>query len=367
MVDAARKLLRWAIFGICFFGTIELASRIEQRILYGAPILGLYTYDAALFITDEYGITGKPNGAYEKWRLNSYGFRGPEIRHTKGPQELRVACLGASETFGLYESSGHEWPRQLEGMLKHSEVDAEVVNAAIAGMSLPQRTLHLQKRLLPFSPDVVVFMLEYGSYAGMTEEKLQARHTKPPVLPDRKDLLDGMKSLRIVSRLKYVVIPRLPVAVQQAIEELERGVKLKVRQRDLGYKFRSLTHLMPLEVDVFKRDLEDLYHISNTAGVTVVLLSPAMWFTERNLSVMYLSWPFVDESWWREAQGVLSPVAREFAEQEGFDYLDLSELVRGHEQEWMMDMLHFNDDGAKQVAQRVAVQIAKRRSVAVQR
>jgi hypothetical protein len=252
-------------------------------------------------------------------------------------------------------------------MLKHSGVHAEVINAAIAGMGLHQRTLHVQNRLLPFSPDVLVFMLEYGSYAGMTEEKLQVWHTQPPGLPTRDGPLDGVKSLRTVSRLKDVFFPRLPVAVQQAIEELERRVRLRAWQRDLGYKFRSIKHLRPLEVDVFKRDLEDLHHISNTAGATVILLAPAMWFNERNLSMTYLSWPFIDESWWREAQGVLSSVAREFAEQEGFDYLDLSELVRGHEQEWMMDMLHFNDDGAKQVAQRVAAKITQRRSAAVPR
>jgi lysophospholipase L1-like esterase len=360
-------VIRWAVFGVCFMATIEMASRIDQWWTYRAPIFGLYTYDSALFTTDEYGITGRPNGAYEKWRLNSYGFRGPEIQRAKDSNQLRVVCIGASETFGLYEQPGHEWPRQLEGMLQHSGVHAEVINAAIAGMGLHQRTLHVQNRLLPFSPDVLVFMLEYGSYAGMTEEKLQVWHTQPPGLPTRDGPLDGVKSLRTVSRLKDVFFPRLPVAVQQAIEELERRVRLRAWQRDLGYKFRSIKHLRPLEVDVFKRDLEDLHHISNTAGATVILLAPAMWFNERNLSMTYLSWPFIDESWWREAQGVLSSVAREFAEQEGFDYLDLSELVRGHEQEWMMDMLHFNDDGAKQVAQRVAAKITQRRSAAVPR
>jgi hypothetical protein len=97
------RTVRWIVF-MLFFGTaVELASRIEQWVVYGAPILGVYTYDSALFTTDEFGIRGKSNGSYEKWRLNAHGFRGPEVLPAKDPRRLRIVCIGASETFGLYE------------------------------------------------------------------------------------------------------------------------------------------------------------------------------------------------------------------------------------------------------------------------
>ena len=366
MKQVFNKLARWSLLVACFLGTIELACRIEQWFLYDAPVLGMYTYDTALFTMDEYGITGKANGAYEKWRLNSFGFRGPEIHRHKSSHRLRVVCVGASETFGLYENPGAEWPRQLESLLSDAEVETEVINAAIAGMSLPQRTLHIQYRLTPFEPDVVLFMLEYGSYAGMTEQRLKKRQDKSVGLPGRSDIIASLKALRTVSRLKDVFLPRLPIQIQKGFERLERGAKLRLKETELGPKFRSITHVAPFEIDVFRRDLERLYAVSSATGVRLVLLSPAMWFTERNFDMTYLSWPYLDESWWKEAQGVLSATARNFANERHLPYIDLSEVVRGHEAEWMMDMLHFNDSGAKQVALRVADQVMKNSRVNVQ-
>lgn len=359
MRSVVKKVVGWTLFAVCFLGTIEIACRIEQWFLYDAPIFGLYTYDTALFTTDEYGITGKANGVYEKWRLNSLGFRGPEIRREKDPQQLRIVCVGASETFGLYESSEQEWPRQLEALLEIGGIDAEVVNAAIAGMSLSQRTTHLQKRLLPLHPDIVVMMLEYGSYAGMTEDKLKVRQGKLTGLPNRRDIVVGLKTLRIVGRFKDVFLPRLPDPLQRGFEQLERGAKLRMQEKAFGAKFRSVTHISPFEVELFKHDLSELSRISSGAGIRLVLLSPAMWFTERNLSMTYLSWPYLDESWWREAQSVLPATIREFSKEHNLSYVDLSEMVRGHESEWMMDMLHFNNNGAKKVAERIVEQLMK--------
>lgn len=338
-----------------FFGTaVELANRIEQGVVYGAPILGVYTYDSALFTTDEFGVRGKSNGSYEKWRLNAHGFRGPEVLPAKDSRRLRIVCIGASETFGLYESADKEWPRQLESLLTKSGMEAEVINAAIAGMSLPQRTRHLENRLLRFSPDVVVFMLEYGSYAGLNQEKVRLSRAGPRALPGRKGLVDGLKSLRTVSRLKDILVPKLPAPVQEAIGNIERSLKLELLQRELGTRYRSLVHVQPFEVETFTSDLEELYERANAAGVKLVFLSPAMWFTERNVATTYMSWPFVNESWWREARVTLPVAARQFADAHQVPFLDLSDVVEGHEADWMKDMLHFNDLGAEQVAQRVA-------------
>lgn len=362
MKNVGGRAKRWVVFGISFLVTIEIAARVEQWLEYGAPILDEYTYSSALFMNDEHGIRGKPNGHYEKWKLNSYGFRGPEVQLESVAGRLRIICVGASETFGFYETAGKEWPRQLEALLRQSGVDAEVVNAAMAGMSLPQRIRHLEKRLLRFSPDVVVFMLEYGSYAGLTAEKVRVQREHPSVLPDPKGIVEGIKSLRTTGRLQDIVLPKLPAPIQAAIGNVGRTLKLEMRKRELGSKYRSYVHVMPFEVEAFTHDLEELSTVASAAGVTVVFLSPAMWFTDRNLSITYLSWPFLDESWWREAQDALSKVAREFAVQRDIDYIDLFELVRGHEHEWMTDMLHFNDRGAEQVAKRVAEQIMKQRN-----
>jgi lysophospholipase L1-like esterase len=357
MKSLGRIVIRWTVFGLCFMGTIEMASRIDQWWTYGAPILGVYTYDTALFATDDFGIHGRPNGRYEKWRLNAFGFRGDEITLEKSSGRLRVACIGASETFGFYEKPGSEWPRRLEQGLLKEGIKAEVINAAIAGMSLPQRVQHLKNRLLRFKPDVVIVMLEYGSYAGLTSDVIQARKHALPSLPDRQNLVEGLKSIRVVSRLKDVVLPQLPAPLQEAVGKMERTFKMGLVKREFGARFGLFAHVKPFEVEALELDLEELSDLTNTAGVQLILVSPAMWFTEQNLFGIALSWPYLSESWWQDAQTLLPPVVKEFAKRRNLPYIDLPEIVRGREEELMRDFLHFSDLGAEEVARHIARQV----------
>lgn len=348
------RSVRWAVFLGCFVITLEAAARIDQWVNYGAPVLGIYTYDSALFTTDEFGIRGKAHGAYEKWKLNAFGFRGPEVQLIKEPHRLRVMCVGASETFGLYENAGKEWPRQLEDYLRRAGRDAEVINAALAGMSLPQRIRHLENRLVPFAPDVAVVMLEYGSYAGVTPERMPSRGGKIIGPSNETGFIAGLRSLRISGRLKDVMVPKLPMFIQEKIQQWEGAVKLALKQRDLGAKYRSLAHLTPLETAAFEEDLALLADRAVAARIKLVVVVPAMWLTERTMATTYLSWPYVDESWWREARESFSRRAIQFSEARGIAVVDLSAVVQDREAIYMKDMLHFNDLGAEQAAYAVA-------------
>ena len=165
--SAARVGGKLAAFGIPFVVTLEVATRLDQFFRYGAPLLGRYTYDSALQERDELGIKGKPNGRYEKWTLNALGLRGPEIQASKASGTVRVATVGASETFGLYESPDQEWPRQLETRLRRGHPNVEVLNASIAGMGLRRRLEFFQNRIVDLEPDVVLLMLEYSGYVGV--------------------------------------------------------------------------------------------------------------------------------------------------------------------------------------------------------
>lgn len=362
MKKEVKEVVQWAVFTASFVATIELASRVDQWLTYGAPILGVYTYDSALFTSDEYGIRGKPNGHYEKWILNSSGFRGDDVTLEKPASSLRVVCIGASETFGFYEQPGNEWPHQLEQALLHRQIQGEVINGAIAGMSLPQRIQHLKNRLLPFKPDVVIFMLEYGSYAGLTSERIEARERAPMALPVQHDMVDGVKSLRVMSRLKDVVLPKLPMPIQELVGNMKRRLQIRAIKQELGPAYRSFQQVQPFERQALERDLETLRDLAETAGVRLILVSPAMWFTERNLADIVLSWPYLDESWWREAGTVLPLVAKAFARQHDVFYIDLSETMRGSEEIYMRDFLHFSDRGAKLVADVIAEQVTAKPS-----
>jgi hypothetical protein len=69
-----------------------------------------------------------PNTQYKKWKINSLGFRGKEIDLEKKKEQIRIMCFGSSETLGVHETEGKEWPSQIGEMLKDQYPEVEVIN-----------------------------------------------------------------------------------------------------------------------------------------------------------------------------------------------------------------------------------------------
>lgn len=349
----AIRSTRVFVFSLFFLLTLEVATRIEQKIEYGAPLLSRYTYDSVLYTVDKYGILGKPNATFEKWHLNSLGFRGPEFDLEKLPGKPRIACIGASETFGLFEQAGNEWPRQLEHFLHEQGIEAEVINAALAGMSLQQRSIHLQNRLLQFKPDIVILMLEYTSYAGITPEKLEKRRAARtiPLLEREDKVIEGIKSLRLSTAIKHSLIPKLPERVRNLYSGLDLAFKLWQRKRELGGDFRSYRSVTDIEIETFKNDIMQFQAVAAQHGIVVIVASPAFWLNEQNFLSFYTSWPYIDESWLRQAIATFPKVAKEFADQRNLTFVDLQGVVANRESTLLKDTAHYSDEGARVLGQ----------------
>jgi lysophospholipase L1-like esterase len=126
-----------------------------------------------------------PNKRYWKWEINELGFRGKAIEVQKKKGQIRIVCLGGSETFGYYETKGKEWPAQLGEILKDKFPRAEVINASVAGLHPVHRIEYVKRYVLPLKPDIIIlhhhrftiFLKEQlrgitaGARIGKTEEK----------------------------------------------------------------------------------------------------------------------------------------------------------------------------------------------------
>src|SRR5690606_9134218 len=86
------QLARVSLSVLLAAAALEVCARIDDRYTYGAPMTGYFDIDT-IYEFDELGRRGKPNAQYQKWKLNSLGFRGPDL----APDKLTVAVLGASE------------------------------------------------------------------------------------------------------------------------------------------------------------------------------------------------------------------------------------------------------------------------------
>jgi len=97
-----------------------------------------------------------PNARYGKWEINSLGFRGKEIDFEKKEGNIRIVCLGGSETLGYYESKDKEWPSQLGEMLRDRFPKVEVINASAAGLNFKMKIDYMKKYVLPLKPDIAI-------------------------------------------------------------------------------------------------------------------------------------------------------------------------------------------------------------------
>ena len=92
-------------------------------------------------------------------RINSLGFRGPEIIMPRQAGTLRIGFIGASTTYCAEVSSNEAvWTelvaRNLESATPGLSVD--YINGGVDGYSTTQSLVNLEQRLLPLQPDIVV-------------------------------------------------------------------------------------------------------------------------------------------------------------------------------------------------------------------
>jgi lysophospholipase L1-like esterase len=89
---------------------------------------------------------------------NALGFRGPPLEAMKPSGVRRVACIGASTTYGLDVSAEEANPGQLGRLLNASHGRWEAINAGVPGWVSSESLIDLQLRVLPLQPDVVVIL-----------------------------------------------------------------------------------------------------------------------------------------------------------------------------------------------------------------
>ncbi len=149
------QLLATVLLVILAYAGAEATVRIEDRIRWGMPFLSGDTAFSDLAVSDRTGRHPAPGRVFRKWRINSVGTRGADP--DPGLVTRRVLVLGASETFGLYESPDREYVRQLADSLAATACSADLLNAGFPGMSLPTVEQDFRLRLAALKPRVAVY------------------------------------------------------------------------------------------------------------------------------------------------------------------------------------------------------------------
>jgi hypothetical protein len=260
-----------------FAFSLEAACRMEDWVQFRTPIFALERSQVDLLVRDAVGVHGRPGGRFQKWSLNAFGMRGPDVSLAKPPRVLRIVTAGASETFGLYESPGQEYPRQLEDSLNARLRDrtlgcgkwtAQVLNSAMPGMSLPTADQDIRLRVHPLKPDFVVLYATPPAYL-FDDAPVAARPDSlirvAPRLPARNAVFP-----RVADRLRTQLKTLIPTALQDRIRRHEISVMLDHHLRD--WRFKSV----PVErVNAFDADLRQAVGSIRSTGAIPVLMTHA--------------------------------------------------------------------------------------------
>lgn len=352
----ARRLAGGLALCALFCLTAELTCRLEDWLRFGTPFFTKITSQADLMIRDADGIHGRPNARYQKWSMNALGTRGPAATLAKPDATLRVVLLGASETFGLYESPGKEFARQLEDSLNALLVARgctrrrfEVLNAALPGMSLPTIEQDLRNRVRRFGADVIVLYPTPAQY--LVDEPPQ------PAAPDssgRASLLSPRGALhsRVVDRLRAQLKELLPDVVATWLRR--RDTEAQLRDKPANWRFAS----PPADrLALYDADLRQVIGTIRASRATPILMTHANRFMHAGPADrgMLVAW----EKFYPRAPGsvivAFDAEARDVTLRAAADssvvVADVArQLARARASDVFADFSHFTDAGSAVVA-----------------
>jgi len=341
------RVVLWLCIAVTCVGSAELTARLEDRLRLGIDWFAVPDHDRDLVLHDELGIRGRPNGRFKKWSLNSFGFRHAEMSLEPARDCVRVMVLGASETFGLYESTGKEFPAQLETILRRTGCH-EVVNAAVPGLTLKGLVQLWKGWASRFRPDIVVVYPTPGFYlANSPPDFVKPPSGNPPAPPP-------WWTPRLLERAKDVF--EFPAFIQR--RRVARQLA-SLTSSEPGWAFSSL----PADrLAQFEADLGLLADVVRDTGARVVLLTHATRFggtpradDEEALYAWRQFTPKASGDILLEFEQRAAEATVRAARRKGVALVDVRAVMNGH-REWFAegDALHFNDAGAEVIADLIA-------------
>jgi hypothetical protein len=266
MRPSPKSLLGGAAAVLAGLFSLELTVRVDDWAQFGVPLTAPAIGIEELSIRDSLGFHARPGTVFRQFRINALGFRGPELERLDTANVL-IITAGASETFGLYESAGKEWPRQFADSLRACGEGVQVANAAFAGMSLPTVQQDFERRLRPLSPDMVVY------YPTPMQYLYGARPTPAP---------PNAQAIPPLQRVRSRAFPRFRDAIKRGIPEPALDL---LRRADMWRAQRARRStpkdsVEPERLDQYEDDLRGLVGSYRAAGVTPVFLVHANRFAD---------------------------------------------------------------------------------------
>ena len=324
-----------------FVLTLEIAARVDDWVHYGAPLFKRYEFDR-LFQVDARGLHGAANAQYLRWRLNAEGLRGEDVRPDTG--QIRILTYGASETFGIFEENGKEYPRTLERELNNRTIPDhyEILNAGLPGMRVGSGIALFKELASRFNPSVVVIYPTPTHYIGVSRPYCN-RPPKPIWV--NSDLWPG---IRIGDKLREEFKKIVPPIVQHEMRKI--SIRWQTRDQFL------LDQVDKISLEAFQTDLTCAIDAAHTLGVKPILVTHANRFGKNHfgddafrLTQWRQQYPELREEGFLDLEQRANEIVRTLAKTQDVPLVDADKEMSG-ETKWFADHVHFTNEGATALA-----------------
>jgi hypothetical protein len=171
-----------------FLGVLEGVAYIWERgqanSLYAWELVASRRMEWVKYYEPGAGYTLMKPGSHYEWQsipvdINSHGLRGPEITYEKPATTYRILNLGDSVAMGWGVREEETYGQQLEALLNEhgaSDLQYEVIDAAVPGWNLENTLAYLQAEGLKHDPDLILLDLTivndvYGKSALLAQNR----------------------------------------------------------------------------------------------------------------------------------------------------------------------------------------------------
>ncbi len=347
-----RTTTRFCFLAILCGATLEVCARVDDVLTWKAPFWGRYDH-SLLSVKDRFGVHGRPRGQFEKWKLNQFGFRGPEISKHKPRGVYRIAVMGASETFGQAESPGMEYPAQLQAILDRAKPDRyQVLNTAVAGMSLPRIAEFLRDYVSQFDPDLVIL---YPVAADHLDFRCPAPRTAPRDPQPVRRPASARPSFRLRRRVRTAIKQFLPARIQEVL----RVYQTRRRLQKYGVE-KPWESPPPERLAAYREHLTTVVEEARRHGIEVLLATHAHRFAEPfspRDQQMLVAWrkfyPLAGGDCLIQMEAEANEIVRRTASERNTYLVDLATAIPPCNENFS-DFVHFTDRGAQIAAEALA-------------
>jgi lysophospholipase L1-like esterase len=283
----------------------------------------------------------KENTTHGNIKINSSGFRGPELLNPKHHSTVRLAFVGASTTFCAEVSSNElTWPHLVWRKLQGSKLDAEFdyVNAAVPGYTVKTSLKNLQYRLKSLQPDIVV--IYHATNDLSYDTRVMAIHQGIYRISDREG--DGI--------LKYSLLWSL---VRKNFKIMKRR-KESINEIKLEYDPRKISKRFKVKLQKLVKESQEISKLVAIATFSYKIRREQAYeeqLQNANTALYYM--PYMSIEGLLNGYEEYNRIIREVAKETGAMIIEGEMSIPGNDI-YFRDSIHFTDSGSKLMAKRVS-------------